>query len=121
MTDIINKLSDILEDHGFDFIDASEVTKWFDDQTDMVEAIQERIYEQDIVYYHHAIKYLSENDPSLMESLELAKEYGAGIERLNSEYLATIHYQDALSGKVFGLVSALEGALAETVTAVKEG
>ncbi len=52
--------------------------------------------EQEIIYYARAIEYLSKNDPSLMESLELAHEYGYAVEKLNSEVLATLHYQNAL-------------------------
>lgn len=44
----------------------------------------------DIIYYSRAIEYLSENDPSLMESVELASEYGFSLSDINSELLASL-------------------------------
>lgn len=44
----------------------------------------------DIIYYSKAIDYLSENDPSLTESLSLAGELGYTPENLNSEVLASL-------------------------------
>ncbi len=43
-----------------------------------------------IIYYSNAIQYLKENDPSLNESLAIAKEYGFELESLNSEVLASL-------------------------------
>ena len=54
--------------------------------------------QEEIIYYYKAIKYLSENDASLNESLELAFDMGFSLENLNSETLATIHYQNYLIG-----------------------
>lgn len=47
-------------------------------------------FDVEIIYYKNAIDYLSENDPSLCESLGLAAEMGYTIEKLNSEILASI-------------------------------
>ena len=44
----------------------------------------------EIIYYHKAIKYLSDNDSSLCDSLALAYELGCNMEKLNSEFLASI-------------------------------
>ena len=42
-----------------------------------------------------------ENDCSLRESMAIACEYGIDDpSELNSEYLATIHYQDALINSI---------------------
>ena len=60
----------------------------------------EYCYEQEIIYYSKAMNYLIENDPSLRESMAIANEYGSDIERINSEYLATIHYQDSLINSI---------------------
>jgi hypothetical protein len=55
------------------------------------EAIERYIQESsDIIYYSRAIEYLSENDPSLQESLELAADMGYSPADLNSEVLATL-------------------------------
>jgi len=48
-------------------------------------------FNEEIIYYSSAIRYLKENDPSLNESLEIATEYGYTTENLNSEVLASLH------------------------------
>jgi len=48
-------------------------------------------FNEEVIYYSSAIRYLKENDPSLTESLEIATEYGYTTENLNSELLATLH------------------------------
>lgn len=53
-------------------------------------------YEQEIIYYYNAMEYLSENDASLNEGLELASELGYELKDLNSEILATLLYQQEL-------------------------
>jgi hypothetical protein len=52
--------------------------------------------QSEIIYYSKAVNYLLENDASLRESLGLANDLGFTLDNLNSETLATIHYQDAL-------------------------
>ena len=47
-------------------------------------------FDIEIVYYSNAIKFLSENDASLADSLELASEYGYEVENLNSTILASL-------------------------------
>ena len=44
----------------------------------------------EVIYYNNAIDYLSENDASLRESLEIAEEYGYEPKDLNSEILASL-------------------------------
>jgi len=56
--------------------------------------------EQEIIYYHKAIQYLAENDPSLVESFNLADNIGYTFQSINSETLATIHLQDALINSI---------------------
>ncbi len=48
-------------------------------------------FNEEIIYYYNAIKYLKDNDQSLSESLEIAEEYGYSITNINSELLATLH------------------------------
>ena len=48
-------------------------------------------FNEEVIYYSTAIRYLKENDPSLTESLEIATEYGYEAENLNSEVLASLH------------------------------
>ena len=47
-------------------------------------------FDVEIIYYSNAMEYLSENDPSLVESLEIAAEYGFTPDNLNSEILASL-------------------------------
>ena len=69
----------------------------FDDYNEAIEYC----YEQEIIYYSKAMNYLIENDVSLKDSLAIATEYGIDdTSELNSEYLATIHYQDALINSI---------------------
>ena len=46
-----------------------------------------------VIYYHRAMIYLSENDASLSESLEIADELGYTVKDINSELLATLLMQ----------------------------
>ena len=44
----------------------------------------------DIIYYNNAMQYLTEHDPSLVDSLSLAEDMGYVASELNSEKLASI-------------------------------
>ena len=69
----------------------------FEDFDIMVDFLEENGYfNQEIIYYHTAMEYLMENDPSLTGSLEIAHEMGYDAKDLNSEVLASIHYQEQL-------------------------
>ena len=47
-------------------------------------------FDQEVIYYASAIKYLAENDPSLQESLEIASDFGFDPKDLNSAVLANL-------------------------------
>jgi hypothetical protein len=98
----------ILDYHSFDFIDAFEIEAWHEEGEDVQDEIQSRINEQDIVYYSTAIEYLAENDPSLMESLELARDAEYETGKLNSELLTTLLYQKNLSEKLCALLKDID-------------
>ena len=62
------------------------------DEYDLFTDLQTNGYfNEEVIYYSTAIRYLKENDPSLCESLEIATEYGYTTNNLNSELLATLH------------------------------
>ena len=65
---------------------------WWDELADYI--YDNGLLGIEIIYYHNAIKYLSENDPSLVDSLELASDMGYEIENINSEILASLHASD---------------------------
>lgn len=72
------------------------------------EAIYQSITENEIIYHSNAIEYLSENDPSLNESMSIASELGYTTENLNSELLATLLYQQDLHEEFSELCSEIE-------------
>mgnify|MGYP001000667870 CR=1 FL=1 len=47
-------------------------------------------FDIEIIYYSNALEYLSENDPSLTESLDLAYDMGFCLDGINSELLASL-------------------------------
>ena len=66
---------------------------------DFSEKVYEAIANEEIIYYYEAMKYLTREDASLSESLELAIEFGYNIDNLNSEVLATLLYQKNLDNQ----------------------
>lgn len=68
-------------------IDAKEVNS-FDDMLNQLE--ENNGFDVEIIYYASAIKYLSENDNSLRNSLEIAADMGFELKNLNSETLASL-------------------------------
>ena len=48
-------------------------------------------FDVEIIYYSTAMKYLTEHDISLSESIEIAIERGYELESINSETLASLH------------------------------
>lgn len=69
----------------------------FEDQDELRDYLQDRIHECGVIYYHKAMKFLTEHDSSLHESMALASEFGYEAKDLNSELLATLLMQDMLS------------------------
>ena len=80
-----------------------------DDITDIDELyndLQDNGYfQEEVIYYSSAIRYLKENDPSLCESLEIATEYGYSTKNLNSEILASLHASKAKEEKFFKYIA----------------
>lgn len=74
----------------------------------------------EIICYHNAIKYLAENDPSFMESMGLAAEYGYSLDKVNSELLATLLLQQELNNELEGLRDDLQEYF-ETIENESEG
>ena len=79
-----------INDKLINYVDIDEI-----DNDDAFSSIYDMIDENggfdcEVTYYSNAIKYLQENDASLMESLEIAAEYGYELKDLNSEILASL-------------------------------
>ena len=91
------KIIDLLDTLGDKFIGdtPSEYLSSKEDLTDIDDLIDDLrdngYFNEEVIYYSSAIRYLKENDPSLCESLEIATEYGYTTNNLNSEVLASLH------------------------------
>lgn len=68
-----------------------------EDIDELMDYLQDRVHEIEVIYYHNAIDILKEHDPSLQESLGLAHDMGYTVDALNSELLATLLEQDRVS------------------------
>jgi len=93
--DALNELSSqYLGDNATDFLNVTmqEDLNSYNDSDELFQDLQDNGYfNEEIIYYYNAMKYLQENDCSLSESLEIATEYGYTTENLNSETLASLH------------------------------
>ena len=47
-------------------------------------------FDIEIIYYSNAMEYLTRNDNSLCESIEIALDYGYELKNINSELLASL-------------------------------
>lgn len=111
MTKTINEaLKTLLKDTSFECYQYED----FDSADELIESLQEQINEDEVIYYHNAIKYLSENDASLKESLGIAEELGYSISDINSELLATLLQQREMSEELSGLRDEIEEIYAES-------
>ena len=90
--------TEYLQDVDFDGETANEV----------IEYIEERIQEEEVIYYGKAIKFLSEEDDSLTESTELACGMGYTLDNVNSELLATILTQSRMNEELYKIKDAIE-------------
>ena len=105
--DKLERLIELVKDNNLD-IDINYIYDENKDFDQLNEDVIQYIHESEIIYYSKAIDYLSENDNSLFESLEIAKEYGYTIENLNSELLATLLYQQNLTNEWYEISEQVE-------------
>ncbi len=73
---------DALELEAFNLVNADDLFSELDDKG---------AFDVDIFYYNKAMEYLSDNDPSLAESISIAVEMGVELEHISSEDLASLH------------------------------
>ena len=99
---ISTKLQQIAEDNQFD-IDLANLYCEEDNFDEFNDKVYEAISYEDVIYYSEAIKYLSREDASLSNSLDIASEYGYEVKDLNSELLATLLYQQKLTEQWYGI------------------
>jgi hypothetical protein len=98
----LERLKELVRNNNLD-IDMDYIYDENKDFDQLNEDVIQYIHESEIIYYSKAMAYLSENDNSLYESLEIAKEYGYTIENLNSELLATLLYQQNFTNEWYNI------------------
>mgnify|MGYP003646868104 FL=1 len=104
---ISNKLQKLAEDNQFD-IDLANLYYNEDTFNDFCDKVNDAIMQEEIIYYYEAMKYLTREDASLYQSLEIASEYGYTTENLNSELLATLLYQQNLTNQWYEISEQVE-------------
>ncbi len=97
--DALKAISELLKDYE-GYYEISEEDIELMDAEDLIDKIEGQIEENggfnvEIVYNSNAMEYLSEHDPSLEDSLNLAMEFGYKIDDLNSEILASLLASEA--------------------------
>jgi ribosomal protein L16 Arg81 hydroxylase len=75
--------------------------------------------EREITYYSEAMKYLSENDNSLTESLGIASQLGYEVKNLNSELLASLLASQNLRDEFYGLENDINSICEECIEMVE--
>ena len=103
----LERLKELVKDNNLD-IDMDYIYDENKDFDQLNEDIIQYIQESEIIYYSKAMAYLSENDNSLYESLEIAGEYGYTTQNLNSELLATLLYQQNLTNQWYEISEQVE-------------
>lgn len=101
----------ILEDYLKNYISEIDEDTDFDDITEILR--EANAFDVEVLYCSTAMKFLSEYDASLTESLEIAKEYGYEIENLNSELLASLLKSRMLENDWYENQSEIEDFLSE--------
>ena len=99
-----SKLKELFKNTGFECYQF----EGFMDAETLIDHMRTEISEDEIIYYSNAMKYLSENDNSLRESMEIADELGYEPKNINSELLATLLHQRNLEEELNGLTSEIE-------------
>ena len=104
---ISKKLQKLAEDNNFD-IDLANLYYNEDTFNDFCDKVNDAIMQEEIIYYYEAMKYLTREDASLSQSIEIASEFGYTTENLNSELLATLLYQQNLTNQWYEISEQVE-------------
>jgi hypothetical protein len=106
--DKLDKVKELLKDTELEDLEVSGETA-----EEVIEYLEERINEEEVIYYSNAMKYLSENDASLNESLAIANELGYEVKNINSELLATLLQQQNMRNALSKIQSEIEDIFEE--------
>lgn len=95
---LYDPMKESVEDIEWELDIQGYIYKWStpDDVVDFVEECEREIVDNatEEIYYANAMEYLRENDATLTESLEIAKNYWYDLGNLNSCVLASLHQQE---------------------------
>lgn len=106
---INEKLKEVFKDTSFESYSYEDFTSY----DELMENLQDQISCDEIIYYSNAIEYLSENDASLNESINIAIDLGYTLENINSEILATILSQQNLKEELNNLENEIKECFEE--------
>tara|TARA_R110001632_G_scaffold130820_1_gene244921 strand:- start:16 stop:351 length:336 start_codon:yes stop_codon:yes gene_type:complete len=106
----LEKLIELVKDNNLD-IDIQYLYNENEEFNELEENVIQYIQESEIIYYSKAMAYLSDNDNSLYESINEAIAAGYTIEKLNSELLATLLYQQNLTNEWYEISEQVEEIL----------
>lgn len=111
---VIDKIQDLIDntewlsDISFD-MDESDISS----ADDVVNYLEDRINEIEVIYYDNALKILSKNDPSLQISMGYADDLGYSCGDINSELLATILCQESAREELYDIRDDIEEVVDE--------
>ena len=106
----LERLKELVRNNNLD-IDMDYIYDENKDFDQLNEDVIQYIHESEIIYYSKAMSYLSENDNSLYESIKEAIREGYPIEKLNSELLATLLYQQNFTNEWYNISEQVEQIL----------
>tara|TARA_R110002020_G_scaffold424738_1_gene633983 strand:+ start:190 stop:555 length:366 start_codon:yes stop_codon:yes gene_type:complete len=87
---IFKEIESQTDQYVYDYIEENEVLQ-IEDFNSLYDALDDLcFFNVDIIYYHRAIDYLKEKDPSLHRSLQIAQEFDYELKNINSELLASL-------------------------------
>jgi len=110
--DLIKLFEDYAEDIDIDSILVYNDIEDINNSDDLLELIEDNNgFDIDIIYYNRAMKYLSENDFSLSESIEIAVDMGYSLENINSELLASLHASQKARDDFHGITDEIDEIL----------
>lgn len=105
------KIIEVLK--GTSFEEWTEDVKELETADEVIEYLEERITETEVIYYSNAMEYLSENDASLNDSIGIAVELGYSLKNVNSELLATLLQQQNLNEELSKIRDDIENSFNE--------
>ena len=106
---LVIDLNVVLNELGLDSIYNDEDVLEFTSGQDVIEHLEANdLLDVDIIYYHNAIEYLSENDSSLRDSIELAIDCGFELGDIDSEKLASLLATENLRNEVYSQEAAMD-------------